>query len=279
MATESRNGNGSRGGGNPRSSAHIRGCKLAVPALGRCDQISQVIRRARDEATSVLRGRVSPHIAAPAHAREASVEQEYVKHRSSALAHLLEAKLNGEQRITRPVQSDERTKLGGERLPERAVGATARKRSESLGRQRARIGRMRSVALRRANELFGEDPLRAKPALAEGEPDLVVDLTQQLSWPLDRGSPPQAVARAQVMSRNDDDLLSREARERAVRQRRDLRVWISAARAGGDERNAGGECEASHECGVWSQESNHDGRATAKMTEYRIRISEFRQIH
>ena len=103
---------------------------------------------------------------------------------------------------------------------------------------------MCGVALGRADELLREYPLRAKAAFAEGEGDLVVDLAEKLTRPLYRRGPSEAVAGAEVVSRNDDDLLAREASERAIGQRRDLRVRIRAARACGNEGEAGSERES-----------------------------------
>jgi hypothetical protein len=105
---------------------------------------------------------------------------------------------------------------------------------------------MRGVALCRANELFGKDPPGAEPALAERKRDFVVHVAQQLARSFDSRRPAEAVAWSQVVKRDHDDLLARETGERTVRERRDLRIWIGSARAGGNQGQAGYEGEASH---------------------------------
>jgi hypothetical protein len=76
------------------------------------------------------------------------------------------------------VKGHERAQLRRQWLAELPIGAASRERAKSLGREGARVGGMRGVALRRSHELLGEHPPRAEAALLEGERDLIVDFAQ-----------------------------------------------------------------------------------------------------
>ena len=198
--------------------------------VGGLRRYGAAIRSARLFAALAMRPRpyaeaVSPFTSPPQATRDrrASIST-HVQHGAAAGSYLLEPQLDRKERVARSVQRDERSHLRAERLAEVAIRSPARHRPQSLGRQRMRVGRVRGVALRRRDELFRKHPPRSEAALAERERDLVIDVTQQLTRPLDGGGPAEAVARPQVMGGNDDDLLARETGERAIRQRRDLCV-------------------------------------------------------
>lgn len=161
-----------------------------------------------------------------------------MQYRPAGRPDLLEAELDWEQRVTSSVQRDERAELRGQRLAELAVATTSSERSQALGRERTRIRGMRRIALRRAYELFRKHPSRAESTFAKGELNLIVDVAQQLARPIDGRRPAEAVAWPQVVQGKYDDRLPGEPGKRAIRQRRDLRIRIGAARARGDESQA-----------------------------------------
>lgn len=162
------------------------------------------------------------------------------------------------------MQRDERAKLRGQRLAELTVTTASSERSQALGRERTRIRGMRGIALRRAYELFREHPSRAESTFAKRKRDFIVNVAQELAGPLDGRRPAEAIAWPQVVQRKHDDRLAGEAGERAVRQRRDLRIRIGAPRAGSDQCQARYEGEASHECPVRSPEANYGMEGTAE---------------
>src|SRR5688572_9326668 len=172
----------------------VRSSQVAVRSvLWRRHLVSEAVGRACDDSASERRCRVPAHVATPRRARETRVQQEHVHDRATGAADLLEAQLDGKQRVARAVERHERPKLRRQRLAELTVGTPSRQRPKSLGGQRPRIGRVRRIALRGANELLRKYPPRAEPALAEREGDLVIQIRQQLPRTLSRFRPAEAV--------------------------------------------------------------------------------------